>query len=113
MGEKRNVGRFIEEIDGSISFYNKQDPGILKTISIKTVDISLHGAKMITSQSFPVYSNLRLTLNLTGSNQVIKLDVKVIWVKKKDDEASYEMGVEFLHDINSIENLHKHLYRAQ
>jgi hypothetical protein len=110
MEDKRNAQRFVEEIDGSISFHDKNDPSISRSVSMKVIDISLHGVRITTSQYLPVYSNLKIALNLTRSNQVLKIDARIAWVKKREDEDSYEMGVEFFHDIKTIENLHKHLY---
>jgi hypothetical protein len=110
MEDKRNAQRFVEEIDGSISFHDKKDPSIFSSVSMKVIDISLHGVRITSSQYLPVFTNFKITLNLTRSKQVVTLDARVAWVKKGEDEDSYEMGVEFFHNMKTIENLHKHLY---
>jgi c-di-GMP-binding flagellar brake protein YcgR len=110
MEEKRNVKRFDEEIDGFISFKDPDDPSSLKSLSIKTVDVSLHGVKTVVSQSLPAGSNLKITLNLKRLKQVVKIEARVAWLKEREGENSYEMGIEFLHDTKTIENMHKYLY---
>jgi hypothetical protein len=110
MEDKRNAQRFVEEIDGSISFHDNKDPSILRSVSIKVTDISLHGVRIASSQYFPVFTNFKITLNLTRSKQVVTLDARVAWVKKGKDEDTFEMGIEFFHTLKTIENLHKHLY---
>jgi len=110
MEEKRNTKRFQEEIEGSVSFHATKEPDMPQPVSIKVIDISLHGAKIATDQYIPVFTNFKITLNLRRSNQVVTMDARVAWVKKNKDVESYEMGVEFYHNMKTIENLQKHLY---
>lgn len=110
MEEKRNTKRFVEDINGSFSFHDSQDPDTIRSIPFEVIDISLHGAKITASQYLPVFSNIRISLNLTAPVQVIKLHARVVWIKKKDSEDTFKIGVEFFHDMNTLENLQKHLY---
>ena len=80
-------------------------------INAFTRDLSLGGARIETDQSFPVGTELKLTLYLSKSWQVVKLRGRVQWVKDID-QGLIEMGIQFLHEIpGSIMSLITHLFR--
>jgi len=80
-------------------------------INATTFDLSISGARILSKKSFSVDTVLRIQIDLKKSNQVIKVDGKVKWVKRMSDEDFYEMGVEFQHDISkTVLSLLRHLY---
>jgi c-di-GMP-binding flagellar brake protein YcgR len=80
-------------------------------INASTFDLSISGARIHSKKSFPIGTVLRIQIDLKKSNQVIKVDGKIIWVEKMSSEDLYEIGVEFLHDISkTVLSLLRHLY---
>jgi hypothetical protein len=80
-------------------------------INAYTKDLSLGGARIETDQSFPVGTELKMTLYLSKSWQVVKLRARIQWVKDID-QGLIEMGVQFQHEIpGSIMSLITHLFR--
>ena len=87
------------------------DSGNERDINALTHDISISGARILINRVFPVGTVLRITLDLSKSKQIVKLDGKVKWVKNLNKEYLYEMGLEFMHDIHkSVLVLIAHLY---
>jgi len=87
------------------------DPVSGSMINALTMDVSLGGAKILASKSFPVDSVLRIQIDLSRTKQDIKVDGRVKWTKMAEEEGLYEMGVEFLHNISkTLLSLIKHLY---
>jgi c-di-GMP-binding flagellar brake protein YcgR len=93
MFERRKRHRFIErnEVRIRTSVDKYQGPGI----AAHTYDLSTGGARIITSRSYPVGSVIRVRLSLSGTDHAIDLDGIVRWLKQKDNETIYEIGVEF------------------
>jgi hypothetical protein len=80
-------------------------------INAFTRDLSLGGARIETDQSFPEGAELKMTLYLSKSWQVVKLRGRVQWVKDID-QGLFEMGIQFQHEIpGSIMSLITHLFR--
>ena len=77
-----------------------------------THDLSLSGARICTSQYFPIGSVVRIVIELERTHQSIKVDGEIKWTKKNDEnEDLFESGVEFLHSISqTLLSLIKHLY---
>ena len=76
-----------------------------------TRDLSLSGAKIITQKSFRIGTILRIQISLSRSKQIIKVDGKVKWTRKSTEDDSYEIGIEFLHEISkTVLSLIRHLY---
>ena len=77
-----------------------------------THDLSLSGARICTSQYFPIGSVVRIVIELERTHQSIKVDGEIKWTKKSDEnEDLFESGVEFLHSISqTLLSLIKHLY---
>ncbi len=76
-----------------------------------TCDISLGGARIVSRKGYPVGSVIRIVLELARTNQVFQIDGEVKWVNKTGKHGSYEIGVEFLHNLSqTIVSLLRHLY---
>jgi len=78
-----------------------------------TYDLSLSGTRLFTETHFAPGTVIRIIIELARTCQRIQVDGEVKWVRKRDDEGVYEMGVEFLHHISqTILTLIRHLYSA-
>ena len=93
MFERRKRNRFIErnEVLLRTSVDKYQGPGI----AAHTYDLSTGGARIVTSKSYPVGTVIRIRLNLAGSDEVVNLDGEVKWLRQKEHEDAYEIGVDF------------------
>ena len=112
---KRKDKRFEEKNKVVIKYAleSHETNGIAGTKAI-TRDISLGGARIISSKSYPVDTVMRIEINLSKSGQLVKLDGIVRWSRLSSDEESYELGVEFLHKISrSVLSLIRHLYGGE
>ncbi len=109
---RRKDKRFKEENEVIIQYaLDRRKFNAFIEINAVTYDLSISGARLRTTKSFPLDATLRIQINLTRSKQVIKVDGKVKWLKKMPGEDSYEIGVEFLHDISkTVLSLLRHLY---
>ena len=109
MFERRKRNRFVERNEVLLrTVVDKyQGPGI----AAHTYDLSTGGARIVTSKSYPVGSVIRVRLNLAGSDQVVNLDGEVRWLRQKDNEDAYEIGIEFERlTSQSVLALIRHLY---
>jgi hypothetical protein len=109
---RRKDKRFKEENEVIIQYaLDRRKFNSYIEVNAATYDLSISGARLRTKKSFPLDAALRIQINLTRSRQVIKVDGKVKWLKKMTGEDSYEIGVEFLHDISkTVLSLLRHLY---
>lgn len=112
MENKRKDKRFQEKNEVLIHFaLESHEAGNNLGTKAITHDISLGGARILAPKSFPVDTVMRVEINLSKSNQIVKLDGIVRWVKKPQNEDIYELGIEFLHKISkSVLSLIRHLY---
>jgi c-di-GMP-binding flagellar brake protein YcgR len=109
MFERRKRNRFVERNEVLLrTVVDKyQGPGI----AAHTYDLSTGGARIVTSKSYPVGSIIRVRLNLAGSDQVVNLDGEVRWLRQKDNEDAYEIGIEFERlTSQAVLALIRHLY---
>lgn len=109
MLDRRKRNRFVEQNEVLIrtSMNKYQGAGI----TAHTYDLSTGGARIVTAKSFLVGSNVRIRVNLTGTDQFVNLDGEVKWIKSRENEDLFEMGVEFLHlKSHDVLTLLKHLY---
>ena len=110
--EKRKEKRFIEQDDvlikdGCLVLEAAAD-GVIYGL---TQDISLSGARIISEQVFPVGCVWRMLIDLKKSNDLLRVDGRVIWIKKSRNAQRFHIGVEFLHSYpDTIRLLIKHLY---
>jgi len=113
--EKRKEKRFIEQADVLI----KDECLVLETASDGMIygltrDVSLSGTRIISDQVFPVGCVWRMLIDLKRTNEFLRVDGKVIWVKKSKNAQRFHIGVEFLHSYpDTIRLLIKHLYSRQ
>jgi len=109
MYDRRKRNRFVERNDVLLrtSMNKYQGPGI----AAYTHDLSSGGARIVTSKSYAVGTILRIRVNLAGTNQFVNLDGEVKWLKAKEGQDQFEIGVEFLHLTSpDILILLQHLY---
>jgi len=113
--EKRKEKRFIEQDDVLIKDEHLVlDPAADGVIYGFTRDISLSGTRIISQQVFPVGCVWRMLIDLKRTNAFLRVDGKVIWVKKGKNAQRFHIGVEFLHSYpDTTRLLIKHLYGRQ
>ena len=110
MAEKRRTKRINEENKIEIKVVKPNSAGDFLIFNALTRDLSLGGARILTNVPFQLKSELTITLHLAKSHQQAKVDGRVVWVKSID-KGSYEIGVEFLHEIpTSVLMLINHIY---
>lgn len=108
MENRRREKRFKQENDVLLQFAIDEKDAKNNAL---TYDLSLNGVRIITKKYFPVETVIRTEIDLSSSSQYVKIDGKVRWVKKLEDEDLYAIGVEFLHDISkTVLALIAHLY---
>jgi len=79
-----------------------------------TRDLSLSGTRIISEQVFPVGCFWRMLIYFKGTDDFLRVDGKVKWVKKSKNARVFHIGVEFLHSYpDTIRMLIKHLYGRQ
>jgi Tfp pilus assembly protein PilZ len=113
--EKRKEKRFIEQDDVLI-----RDEGLVLDAATDGViygftrDISLSGTRIVSDQVFPVGCHWRMLIDLKRSDELLRVDGRVIWVKKGKNAQRFHIGVEFLHSYpHTTRLLIKHLYGRQ
>jgi Tfp pilus assembly protein PilZ len=110
MAEKRRTKRIHEENKVEIKVVKPNSAGDFVLSNVFTRDLSLGGVRILTNAPFQLNSKLTITLYLAKSNQQAKVDGRVVWLKSID-KGSYEIGVEFLHEIPaSVLMLINHIY---
>jgi Tfp pilus assembly protein PilZ len=110
--EKRKEKRFVELDDVLIKddglVLNAAKDGVIYAL---TRDISLSGARIISEQVFPVGCHWRMLVDLKPSGEYLRVDAKVVWLKKCKHSERFHIGVELLHRYpDTIRLLIKHLY---
>jgi len=112
MLERRREKRFEEENRVIIEFVpDSEDSGNKKRTFALIQNMSIGGARILIDKFFPVDTVFRMTLTLSKSKQIVKLDGKVKWVRSHCDEDFFEIGVEFMHKISrTVLALIRHLY---
>jgi Tfp pilus assembly protein PilZ len=109
MFERRKRNRFVERNEVLIRTAVDRYQGA--GIAAHTYDLSTGGARIVTSKSYPVGTLIKIRLNLAGSDQSVNLDGEVKWLKPKDNEDAYEIGVEFERlTSQAVLSLIRHLY---
>jgi hypothetical protein len=111
--DKRKDKRFLERNTIFIKSTSEgHEPVYGIGVNAYTHDISLSGARICSSQYFPIGSVVRIVIELERTHQSIKVDGEIKWSKKSEEEDDlFESGVEFLHSISqTLLSLIKHLY---
>jgi c-di-GMP-binding flagellar brake protein YcgR len=109
MFERRKRNRFVERNEVLLRTVVDKYQGA--GIAAHTYDLSTGGARIVTSKSYPVGTFIRVRLNLSGTDQSINLDGEVKWLRQKEDEGLYEIGVEFQRlTSQAVLALIRHLY---
>src|SRR5512137_1819627 len=78
-----------------------------------THDLSLCGAQVHSPEAYAVGTAVRLRILLTKTNDSVKLEGRVKWVKRHPRDNSYQIGVEFFHETpQGFMTLMKELFEA-
>ena len=112
MDSKRREKRFKEE-NKVVIHYTQQNNNTVEYLETNatTHDISLGGARIRAEKFFPVDSVIRIQINLSRSEEAVKVDGQVKWIREVPDKNLYELGVEFLHHLSkTVLSLIRHLY---
>jgi len=110
MNDRRKSKRFIEKNKAVIHFSGGGGDYLGNPNPAWTRNISVDGARLLTQKMFPVDTKLIITLDLPRSEQVVKLWARVVWAQNTKQDGEFEVGVEFLHSIQTRHSLFKHLY---
>jgi hypothetical protein len=112
---KRKDTRFEEKNEVVIQFAIEGHEASRSTgIKAITRDLSLGGARIISPKEYPVDTVMRIEINLSKSEQIVKVDGIVRWTELSPDGETYELGIEFLHRISkSVLSLIRHLYAGE
>lgn len=62
-----------------------------------TYDLSIGGARLHAAESYEVGSLLRLEIALVRTEEILRVEAIVKWLRRDDMANVYEMGVEFQH----------------
>jgi hypothetical protein len=94
MGERRKAPRLKEESDVTITVVSEGKHQ--KVICDSSKDISVYGARIHSRDYFPVDTLLDIDFATKSVHEKIKALGKVKWIKVIIEDASYEVGVEFV-----------------
>ncbi len=109
MVNRRKRSRFVERNEALIrtSLNRYQGTGI----PAYTCDISTGGARIITSKCYAVGTAVRIRIDLARTNESVTLDGVIKWLKAKEGEDLYELGVGFQNlKSHTILALLRHFY---
>lgn len=110
MRENRKDKRISEENRVAIELSGAGPASDARVVNALTKDISLGGARIVTDRLFEVGTSLRMSLYLSKSKQIVKVQADVRWNRMVED-GLYEIGVEFEHGIpTGVLVLINHLY---
>lgn len=110
MKEKRKAKRFTEKNKAVIHYSVENNASCRDSNPAWTRNISVDGASLLAPKSFPCDTKLILSLELPKSEQIVKLWARVVWSRNSRKKGEYEVGVEFIHSLQTRHNLFKHLY---
>ena len=112
MYERRKRNRFVEQ--NGVRIRTAVDKYQGAGIAAHTYDLSTGGARIVTSKGYAVGTIIRVRLDLAGTDQFVNLDGEVKWVKPREDEDVYDIGVEFQRlTSQAVLSLIRHLYGRQ
>lgn len=111
--EQRREKRVKEENRVLIEVAGRRQSEDEPAVNALTQDISLGGARIISTELFDVGTRLKMTLFLTKSRQVVKVQAEVRW-SRTVESGVHEMGLQFEHGIPlSVMALINHLYKKE
>ena len=94
MVERRKTPRLKEESDVTITVVS--DGKNQKVVYDSSKDISVYGAKLHSREMFPINTLLEIDFTSKTVQEKITALGRVKWIKVIIEDASYEMGVEFV-----------------
>jgi c-di-GMP-binding flagellar brake protein YcgR len=111
MNERRRDQRMVEEDKVCIEYYSNDPDSEKQEYFALTQDLSIGGAKILADKHFPIGTQIRVTLTLSSSKQIVRVPGMVKWIKESSEGDLYEIGVEFLHGISkTVLSLISHLF---
>jgi c-di-GMP-binding flagellar brake protein YcgR len=110
MNDRRKAKRFTEKNRAVIHYSVEENACCRDSNPAWTRNISVDGAWLLAPKSFPLDTKLILSLELPKSEQIVKLWARVVWSRSSRNKGEYEVGVEFIHSLQTRHNLFKHLY---
>ncbi len=111
--EQRREKRVKEENRALIEVAGRQHSEDDPAVNALTQDISLGGARIISTELFESGTRLKMTLFLSKSRQVVRVQAEVRW-SRTIEPGVHEMGVQFEHGIPlSVMALINHLYKKE
>ena len=110
MNERRKTKRFVEKNNAVIIFSIENDNTNRDSKPTWTKDLSIAGAKLLSHKSFPFGTKLLISLQLPKSKQIVELWASVVWVHSLKKKGEFEVGVKFIHSLQTIPKLLQHLY---
>lgn len=114
MINRRKDKRFAQENKVKILFTPLDKTlSVDDSVAAMTYNLSLSGAMLLSTKSFPVDSIIRAEIHLSNSTDVVRVDGMVKWVHEIEEEDQFALGIEFQHEIsNTVLSLIRHLYSA-
>jgi len=111
--ERRKHRRF-EQWNKAIIKSASGGDGILPRCPIDAYawDLSIGGARIQSSESFPVGAIVRIHLELVRSREAVSVDGAVRWSRWNEKEKIHEFGIEFQEcNQTTLQSIMKNLYR--
>lgn len=93
MVERRTRKRFAGRHEALISSAANELRGL--GIPAYTFDLSTGSARLVAAKSFSVGAAVSILIDLSKSNTPLMLQGEVKWLKARQGENAYEIGVEF------------------
>lgn len=113
MKEQRRDVRMMEEDRVVIEMQGTRGCEGIERFDAFTMDLSLGGVRVQTDRPFDEGIELTLTITLSRSRQIIKIQGRVRWIREVEP-GLFEAGIEFLHQVpGSVMSLIDHLFRKR
>ena len=104
--EKRKSQRVFSRIPLQ---YRKMKSDEVTPATTRIKDISDGGVKFVTNEFLSLACRLILELSMPTAQKQVKAISKIAWIKKQEEESSYEIGTQFL-DISKDDKKEIELY---
>ena len=93
--ENRKDKRFLERDNMRIKDAGQATKTSPKRgINAHTHDISVTGARISSSQDFPVGYVIRIVIDFGGADPALEVDGEVVWTRKSEDGTRFDIGVD-------------------
>ncbi len=98
MEEKRKFKRIRINLLGlyMIQDFSKLDSDEIHSVELPTsVDLSIGGVKIISSQNLPLGADVKLTLPIFSLRRPVEMMGKVVWTNQVKETGNYQIGFQF------------------